>query len=318
MALGADIADNLRLPVVVAPMFLVSSPELVVAACSNGVIAGFPAPNCRSQEELGEWIDRIDADLRDVRAACPETKVAPWGLNVVVHRTNPRLSADLEVAVDRKAPLIFASVGSPHEVVGPVHTYGGKVFADVATLRHARKAADSGVDGLVLLSRGAGGHEGSANPFAFVREVRRFFDGTIVLAGGVSDGASIRAAEILGADLVYMGTAFIAATESLAKDEYRTMLVESDMDDIVTTKALTGLNANMLRPSFTVQGLDPDSLEAHGPIDMQDHTDLEKRKKKRWKDLWAAGHGVGGVNDVQPLAEIVARLEKEYAEACRG
>ncbi|WP_326537422.1 NAD(P)H-dependent flavin oxidoreductase [Pseudorhodoferax sp.] len=304
----------LRLPVLAAPMFLVSGPELVVAASSAGVIGTFPAPNCRTTQELSAWLAQISGALRGAGGLAD----ACWGVNLVVHRTNARLAADLEVVVRHRVPLVIASVGSAAPVVAPVHGYGGLVFTDVVSLKHARQAIAAGVDGLILLTTGAGGHEGTANPFAFVREIRRIFDGPIVLAGCVADGESILAARALGADGVAIGTAFIAATESMASDAYRDMLLQAGMDDILCSSALTGMNANLLRDSFTRAGFDASRYARRpGDVDVGDLIDHDLQKQ-RWKDIWAAGQGAGGVRSVQPAAAIVAQFERGYHAALAG
>jgi len=300
----------LRLPVLAAPMFLVSGPDLVIASARAGIIGTFPAPNCRTSEELSTWLDAIEQAL----AVDQHERPICWGVNLVVHRSNTRMQDDLEVVIRHRVPLVLASVGSAAPIVAPVHAYGGLVFTDVATLRHARLAIAAGVDGLVLLTRGAGGHEGHANPFAFVREVRREFAGPMLLAGCVSDGDSIVAARALGADGVVIGTAFIATPESMASDDYRKMVVDSTMDDVVVSSAMTGMNANLLRESFTRAGLD--SLKYTRPAGDVDVGELYRdMQKKRWKDIWAAGQGVGGVRSVQSVAALVDRLEREMGHA---
>ena len=303
--------QRLRLPVFAAPMFLVSGPDMVVAASRAGIVGTFPAPNCRTSEDLDTWLQEIGQKLSaEANGGVPLW----WAVNLVVHKTNPRLQADLELVIEHRVPLVFASVGSAKPVIEPIHAYGGVVFTDVVTLKHARQAAAAGVDGLILLTSGAGGHEGTANPFAFVREVRRFFDGPIVLAGCVGDGESILAAQALGADYVAVGTALIAATESLASDGYRNMLIDCSMDDIMRSAALSGMSANFLRPSFAAAGIDPNALERHVDIDISQTVDHELQKK-RWKDIWAAGQAVGAVDCVATTAQIVDRLESEYRYA---
>jgi nitronate monooxygenase len=299
--------DRLSLPLIAAPMFLVSGVELVSAACASGVIGAFPTVNCRSPEELDAWLTEIETRLRDRNAApiCP---------NLIVHRSNARLGEDLEVLLRHSPQIIITSVGSPAPVVRPLHDAGAIVLADVASIRHAERAVDAGADGLVLLTAGAGGQTGWLNPFAFVRAVRKFFSGPVVLAGGVSDGQALRAAEVLGCDLAYMGTKFIATRESMADERHKRMLVSSSADDVLLTTAFTGLQTNMLKPSILAAGLDPDDLPAHGAIDIGKDIDIAAReaRPKRWRDIWSAGHSTSGVTDVPAVAELVARTISEY------
>lgn len=308
MSLPAPLAGRLRLPLIAAPMFLVSGPELVIAACRAGVIGSFPTANCRTADELEDWLARIAA------AAGKDETAAPWCPNLIVHRSNPRVADDLAAVVRHRAPLVIASVGSPEAIIPAIHDYGGLVLADVASMRHARKAAAAGADGLVLLTAGAGGQTGWANPFAFVRAVRRFYDGIIVLAGGVSDAAGLRAAEVLGCDLAYMGTRFIATEESMAAPAYKNMLVNSGLDDITLTKAFTGLETNMLRPSIAAAGLDPDALPERGGLNVSQDINPETRGQRRWRDIWSAGHSVDGVDDIPATADLVARLAADYRQ----
>ena len=301
------LQSRLALPLIAAPMFLVSGPELVIAACQNGVMGSFPTANCRSLPELDQWLGRIAKETQGFAPFCP---------NLIVHRSNPRLPDDLALVIKHKAEIVIASVGTPEPVVGPLHDAGCLVLADVASLRHAQKAIAAGVDGLVLLSAGAGGQTGWANPFAFVRAVRQMYDGPIVLAGGISDGVALRAAMALGSDLAYMGTKFIATQESMAADAYKKMLVSSQMDDVLLTKAFTGLQTNMLTPSIIAAGLDLANLPVRGAIDISKDISAAERDKpdpKRWKDIWSAGHSVSGVTDVPTVAELVARTRAEYA-----
>jgi nitronate monooxygenase len=299
--------DRLSLPLIAAPMFLISGVELVSAACASGVIGAFPTVNCRSPEELDAWLTEIETRLRDRNAApiCP---------NLIVHRSNARLGEDLKVLLRHRPEIIVTSVGSPAPVVRPLHESGAIVLADVATIRHAERALEAGADGLVLLTAGAGGQTGWLNPFAFVRAVRKFFSGPIVLAGGVSDGQALRAAQVLGCDLAYMGTKFIATRESMADERHKQMLVASSADDVLLTTAFTGLQTNMLKPSIVAAGLDPDELPARGAIDIGKDIDIAAReaRPKRWRDIWSAGHSTSGVTDVPAVAELVARTIAEY------
>lgn len=312
----ARFRDRLTLPLIAAPMFLVSGVELVAAACRNGVIGAFPTVNCRSSEELEAWLSEIDGRLQrhgDERGRA----AAPLCPNLIVHRSNARLGEDLAVLLRHQCEIVITSVGSPAPVIKPLHDAGALVLADVASIRHAERAVDSGADGLVLLTAGAGGQTGWLNPFAFVRAVRAFFDGPLVLAGGISDGHALRAAQALSCDLAYMGTKFIATRESMADECYKAMLVASSADDILLTTAFTGLQTNMLKPSILVAGLDPDNLPQHGAIDIGNDIDVAAReaRPKRWRDIWSAGHSTSGVTDVPSVADLVARTTAEYHAA---
>jgi nitronate monooxygenase len=320
MPLPAALKNRLRLPLIAAPMFLVSGPALVKAACRSGIIGSFPTANCRTVEELDRWLADVSDDL--LRTA-HETGRAPAPLcpNLIVHRSNPRLADDLAAVLRHKAELVITSVGSPEPVLKPLKDAGCLVLADVASVRHAEKAVAAGVDGLVLLTAGAGGQTGWVNPFAFVRAVRTFWDGIVVMAGGMADGQAVAAAQTLGCDLAYMGTKFIATRESLAKESYKQMLVKSRLDDVLLTRAFTGLETNMLRPSIEAAGLDPDDLPVRGAIDIAKDINAAERDKpdaKRWKDIWSAGHSVSGVSDIPSVAELVERTETEYRSARQG
>ena len=319
--LPAALKGRLRLPLIAAPMFLVSGPALVTAACRAGVIGAFPTANCRTVEELDRWL----ADMGNaLKRAADEAGRAPAPLcpNLIVHRSNPRVAEDLAAVLKAGVELVITSVGSPEPVLKPLKDAGCLVFADVASVRHAEKAVAAGVDGLVLLTAGAGGQTGWANPFAFVRAVRSFWGGIVVMAGGMADGMAdgqaIAAAETLGCDLAYMGTRFIATRESLAKDAYKQMLVRSRLDDVLLTRAFTGLETNMLRPSIKAAGLDPDNLPMRGAIDIAKDINAAERDKpdaRRWKDIWSAGHAVSGVADIPSVADLVDRTAAEYMAA---
>lgn len=301
---------RLRLPVVAAPMFLVSGPELVVAACRAGIGAALPAPNARTLERLDEWLTAIREGIAQHDSGAHPA--GPWGLNLVTHRSYDRLDGEVRLLERHRPPLVITALGGPRPVIDPVHGYGGLVFADVSSVDFARKAVDAGADGLVLVCAGAGGHTGSLSPFAFVAAVREFFDGPIGLAGCIGTGAAIRAAEILGADLAWIGTPFIAARESLASDDYRSMVVEATASDLVLTPALTGANAYYLRRSVERAGLDPDRLSGKTSVDWRD----SQRQLKAWRDIWSAGQGVGTVHRTEPAADIVEKLLREYRQAC--
>lgn len=313
----ASIHARLRLPLIAAPMFLVSGPDLVTAACAAGVVGSFPTANCRTSEQLDTWMSDMtrrlaEAEQRSGRAAAP---VCP---NLIVHRSNTRLADDLTVLLRHKPELVITSVGTPTPVLGPLHDVGARVLVDVASVMHAEKAVAAGADGLVLLTAGAGGQTGWLNPFAFVRAVRRFFQGPLVLAGGMSDGHALRASLALGCELAYMGTRFIATHESMAADAYKAMLVDSSADDILLTRAFTGLQTNMLRPSIVAAGLDPDNLPTRGDIDIAKDISVEGReasRPKRWKDIWSAGHSVSGVERVSSVAEVIDQIKSEFRSA---
>jgi len=302
MAIPASLQNGLTLPVIAAPMFLVSGPDLVVECCNNGVIGTFPSLNQRTTEGYREWLHEIKGRLTPDAAA--------YGVNHIVHPTNPRLMADMMVSVEEKVPLIITSLGAVRDVVDAVHGYGGVVFHDIANVRHARKAAQAGVDGLILVANGAGGHAGVVNPFALVEEVRTFYDGTIILSGCLSTGRDVAAATMMGADFAYMGTRFISTTESMAQAEYKQMIVEAGASDITYTPAVSGIPANFLTPSLVANGIDPKSLPEH-KLDMADEA-------KAWKTVWSAGQGSAGVRDVLATAELCARLKAEYQQAADG
>lgn len=312
----ARFDGRLRLPLIAAPMFLVSGIELVVAACRYGVIGAFPTVNCRSAEELGVWLREIDQRLH-AHADASGARPAPVCPNLIVHRSNARLDEDLSVVLRHAPEIVITSVGSPAPVLARLHDAGALVFADVASIRHAERAAEAGADGLVLLTAGAGGQTGWLNPFVFVRAVRAFFDGPIVLAGGICDGHALRAAQALGCDLAYMGTKFIATDESMADPRYKAMISASTADDILLTRAFTGLQTNMLRPSIVAAGLDPDALPERGGIDIGKDIDIAAReaRPKRWRDIWSAGHSASGVTKVLPVAELIRQTLEEYRAA---
>jgi nitronate monooxygenase len=297
-------------------MFLVSGVDLVVAACRNGVIGAFPTVNCRNPDQLDGWLGDIETRLRrhSDQTGKPAAPVCP---NLIVHRSNARLEHDLRVLLRHKPEIVITSVGSPAPVLAPLHDIGALVFADVASIRHAKRAVAAGADGLVLLTAGAGGQTGWLNPFVFVRAVRGFFGGPIVLAGGIGDGHALRAAHALGCDLAYMGTKFIATRESMADARYKQMLVTSSADDIVLTTAFTGLQTNMLRPSIAAAGLDPDDLPPRGAIDIGKDIDIGARENRptRWRDIWSAGHSTSGVTEVLSVDDLVARTIAEYRAA---
>lgn len=306
MPLPPSLQGRLRLPVVAAPMFLCSGPDLVTACCKEGILGTFPALNQRSTDGFEAWLETIGAALG------PQD--APYGVNLIVHRTNPRVEPDLEVVVRHRVPVVITSLGAVRDVVDAVHSYGGVVFHDVTTRRHAEKAAEAGVDGLILVCAGAGGHAGVLSPFALLSEVREFFDGTILMAGAISRGEHVAAALAMGADLAYMGTRFIATRECMASPEYKAMLADSRAGDIVYTDAISGIPANFLKQSLRAAGLDPDNLPSKEEIDLGKELISEA---KAWKDIWSAGQGVGAITDAPPVAELAARLDSEFEAAIK-
>lgn len=303
-ALPDDLVANTALPLIVAPMFLVSGPDLVIAACQAGVMAAFPAPNARTLDNFQEWLEKISCQVNPKRDA-------PWIQNLVTHRSYQRLRDELDLVCKYRPRIVITALGSPAPVIEAVHSYGGLVFADVNSIALAQKAASTGADGLVLIATGAGGHTGSITAFAFVEAVREFFDGYIVLGGAISSGRAIRAAQILGADLAYSGTRFIATRESMAQEAYREMLVASNVSDLMVTKAFTGANASMLIPSIRAKGLDPDNLKPKTDFDVSGdpHSGM-----KAWKDVWSAGQGIGAIKQIQNVGQVVDDLKREYAE----
>ena len=313
MTLPTLLKDSLALPVIGAPMFIVSGPELVLAQCKAGIVGAFPALNARPAALLDEWLTRIKRELAAFRIANPGRKVAPFAVNQIVHASNDRLLHDVDVCARHEVPIIITSLRAPRDVVDRVHAYGGIVLHDVTNIRHAKKALDEGVDGLILVCAGAGGHAGMLNPMALVHEVRRFYSGTVVLSGAITHGASILAAQALGADLAYVGTRFIACTEADAQPGHKQMLVDGTAADIVYTSYFSGVPGSYLKPSVRAAGLDPDNLPSGDKSRMSFASDRERPKV--WKDIWSAGHGLGLIDDIPPVAEIVARLHREYADA---
>lgn len=309
---GERLRKGLRLPLVAAPMFLVSGPEMVIAACRAGIVGAFPTPNCRTTDDLDAWMAQISSTLAQDEENEPGVLVGPWAANLVVHSSNERLADDLELVAHYRPPIVITALGSPRVVVDRVHNYGGLVFADVNSVAHARKAAATGVDGLVLVCAGAGGHTGQIAPFAFVPAVRSFFDGIIVVAGSVMDGGAVAAVRALGGDLAYAGTRFIVSDESLADPSYKQMVVDGAVDDLICTRAFTGAYANMLRPSIRRAGLDPDTLDDNN---RKPDFSSEGRKNRAWKNIWSAGQGIGAVHSIEPVARIVDAYDRDYHAA---
>ncbi|MDM8355311.1 NAD(P)H-dependent flavin oxidoreductase [Pandoraea communis] len=306
------ILQNLALPVVASPMFIVSYPELVLAQCKAGIVGSFPALNAREPTILEDWLSRMTEELASYKAANPDAVVGPLAVNQIVHQSNQRLEHDVRVCVEHRVPIFITSLRAPpKEVLDAVHSYGGIVLHDVINLRHANKALEAGVDGLILVAAGAGGHAGTLSPFALVGEVRKIFDGPLVLSGAIANGGSILAAQAMGADLAYIGTRFIASTEANASDDYKQAIVDASANDIVYTNLFTGVSGNYIRQSILNAGLDPDDLPT------ADKTAMNFSKAKAWKDIWGAGQGVGLMDDVRPVADIVAQLKQEYDDTRR-
>lgn len=306
MSLPASLEQRLRLPVVAAPMFLISNPRLVLACCANGVVGSFPALNQRDSAGFKAWLEEIEAGLAQLQTP------APYAVNLIVHPTNPRLQADLALCVEHRVPIVITSLGAVKEVVDAVHGYGGLVFHDVTTRRHAEKAAEAGVDGLIAVAAGAGGHAGTWSPFALAAEIRQFFDKTLLLAGCMNHGHEILAAQLLGADLAYMGTRFIATAESHAQNAYKQMLLSAHAADIIHTPAVSGIPASFLRPSLEQAGYDMNALKSSHEQGKLKPIDDEA---KAWKTVWSAGQGVGGIDDLPSARALIKRLHSEYREA---
>lgn len=308
------LLQRLSLPVVSSPMFIVSYPELVLAQCKAGIVGSFPVLNARPPELLDEWLTQIQQALAQHRAEHPDAVIGPIAVNQIVHQSNARLERDVRVCVDHRVPIFITSLRAPiKEMIDAVHAYGGIVLHDVVNLRHAQKALEAGVDGLVLVAAGAGGHAGTLSPFALVGEVRKLFDGPLVLSGSIANGASIFAAQAMGADLAYIGTRFIATREAHAAHAYKQAIVQANAADIVYTNLFTGVHGNYIRQSIVAAGLDPDNL----PVSDKSQMDFGggSSEAKAWKDIWGAGQGVGLVDDIPSVAELVARLKDEYQAA---
>lgn len=315
MTLPQNFNDNLKLPVVAAPMFLVSGPELVIETCKSGVVGTFPALNQRTSDGFENWVITIKQQLAEFESQTGE-KAAPFGVNLIAHRSNPRLEADLDICVKHEVPLIITSLGAVPSLIDKVHGYGGLVFHDVINLKFAKKAAEAGADGLICVSAGAGGHAGEMSPFALVGEIRQFYDKTILLAGCLSSGRDVATAQMMGADLAYIGTRFIATKEAMAQVDYKDMIVKSRAQDIVYTPKISGVYANFLRPSLDRAGIDlamtPDKTE----IDFGSELTMDDEKKKgAWKDIWSAGQGVGSIDDVPHVKDLIHNMKKEYVQA---
>ena len=315
MPLPALLENRLRLPIVGAPMFIVSTPALVVAQCKAGIVGSFPALNARPASQLEDWLSEVTETLASLKRAHPAANIAPFAVNQIVHASNERLEHDVALCVKHRVPIIITSLRPPAEVVSAVHGYGGIVFHDVINRRHAEKAAEQGVDGIIAVCAGAGGHAGLLSPFALVKQVREVYSGTIILAGAMSTGADVLAAQAMGADLAYLGTRFIATLESSAPPGYKQMVVDSGPEDIVYTSLFSGVAANFLRGSVKCTGLDPDHLPAADKARMSFAEG--SHEFKAWRDIWSAGQSVSGIREVSPVGALVDRMAAEY-EAARA
>lgn len=317
MALPKLLEGRLSLPIIGAPMFIVSGPELVIAQCKAGIVGSFPALNARPKEQLTEWLGRIKKELAEYQAQHPDRPVAPFAVNQIAHKSNDRLEYDMRVCVEHQVPIIITSLRPPAEIVNAVHSYGGIVLHDVINVRHAEKALEEGVDGLILVCAGAGGHAGTLSPFALLTEVRRFYNGTICLAGAMTSGAHVLAAQAMGADLAYIGTRFIATEEANAMAEYKQMLIDTTAKDIVYSSLFTGVHGNYLKPAIAKNGMDPDNLPSADKTTMNFGSG-GNTAAKAWRDIWSAGQGVGNIVDAPNVGKLVARMREEYDTAFEG
>ena len=316
MPLSASLTSRLRLPVVAAPLFIISNPDLVIAQCKAGVVGSFPALNARPAEELDRWLERITTELAAYDAQYPDSPSAPFAVNQIVHGSNDRLQHDMDMCVKHKVPIVITSLGAKEFVNDAVHSYGGLVFHDVISNRFAKKAIEKGADGLIAVAAGAGGHAGTLSPFALVQEIREWFDGPLLLSGAISSGQAVLGAQAMGADLGYIGSAFIATQEANAEQGYKQAIVDNAAGDIVYSNLFTGVHGNYLRPSIEAAGLDPDNLPESNPQAMNFGSGGNS-DSKAWKDIWGCGQGIGAVKDVLSTAQLVERLSAEYDEAKR-
>ncbi|MDR6432446.1 nitronate monooxygenase family protein [Brucella pseudogrignonensis] len=314
MALPDILKNKLRIPVVGAPLFIISNPALVLAQCKAGIVGSFPALNARPEAQLDEWLSEITESLAAYNAANPDRPAAPFAVNQIVHRSNKRLEHDLNLCVKYKVPIVISSLGAVPEVNAAIHSYGGIVLHDVINNRHANSAIRKGADGLIAVAAGAGGHAGLLSPFALIQEIREWFDGPLLLSGAIANGGAILAAQAMGADLAYIGSPFIATTEARASDAYKQMIVESNSSDIVYSNYFTGIAGNYLKPSITNSGLDPENLPQADPTKM-DFDKVQQEGAKAWKDIWGCGQGIGAVKKVAPVSQLVERLTSEYTAA---
>lgn len=314
MALPPILKDTLSLPVVGSPLFIISNPDLVIAQCKAGIVGSFPALNARPEPVLEEWLERIASELNDHNKANPENPAAPFAVNQIVHGSNTRLKHDMDMCVKYEVPVVITSLGAKEWVNEMVHSYGGIVLHDIINNRFARKAIEKGADGLIAVAAGAGGHAGTQSPFALIQEIREWFDGPLLLSGSIASGDAVLASQAMGADLAYIGSAFIATDEANAEQAYKQAIVDCGADDIVYSNLFTGVHGNYLRPSIENAGLDPDNLPVSDPKQM-DFGSGGNQDAKAWKDIWGAGQGVGAVKKIGPTADYVAKLKDEYAAA---
>lgn len=314
MAIPASLANKLSIPVIGSPLFIISTPDLVLAQCKAGIIGAFPSLNARPLEQLDEWLTQINEELAAARAANPAAKIAPYAVNLIVHKSNNRIEEDLALCVKHKVPMVITSLGARPEVNAAIHSYGGIVLHDIINIVFAHKALEKGADGLIAVCAGAGGHAGTLSPFALISEIREFFDGALALSGAISNGAQVLAAQAMGADFAYMGSAFIPTHEARAVDGYKDMIVASAAKDIVYSSLFTGVHGNYLAPSVAASGMDPNNLPEGDKATMNFRAG-ESSKGKAWKDVWGAGQGVGGIKSRMSAGEFVEQLKREYAEA---
>ena len=303
--------QNLPLPIIGSPLFIISNPKLVIAQCIAGVVGSMPALNARPAEQLEEWLIEITETLAAYNQANPDNPAAPFAINQIVHKSNDRLEHDMAMCVKYKVPIIITSLGAREDINAAAHSYGGVVLHDIINNKHAHKAIEKGADGLIAVAAGAGGHAGVKSPFALIQEIRQWFDGPIALSGAISTGGAVLAAQAMGADFGYIGSAFIATTEARAADAYKQAIVDSNSDDIVYSNLFTGVHGNYLAPSIRAAGMDPDNLPVSDPSKMNFGGD----KSKAWKDIWGCGQGIGAIDKVQSTADYVAQLKREYAQA---
>lgn len=314
MALPELLRNRLRLPAVAAPLFIISNPDLVIALCKAGIVGSFPALNARGEGEFEKWLIRITEELDAYNQANPDQPAAPFAVNQIVHKSNNRLEEDLALCVKYKVPVVITSLGARVEVNEAIHSYGGLVLHDIINNKFAKKAIEKGADGLIAVAAGAGGHAGTQSPFALIQEIRQWFDGPLLLSGAISRGDSILAAQAMGADLAYLGSTFIATTEANAAQDYKQCLVDSSAEDIVYSNLFTGVHGNYLKPSIIAAGLDPNDLPESDPSKM-DFGSGGNSDKKAWKDIWGCGQGIGAITAIEPAANVVARLSREYKAA---
>ena len=315
MSLPESLQSRLSIPAVAAPLFIISNPDLVIAQCKAGIVGSFPALNARPAETLEIWLQKITQELDAYNSANPEKPAAPFAVNQIVHNSNDRLEHDMELCVKYKVPIVITSLGAKTFVNDAVHSYGGLVFHDVINDRFARKAIEKGADGLIAVAAGAGGHAGAVSPFALVQDIREWFDGPLLLSGAIANGSAILSAQAMGADLAYIGSAFIATEEANADQAYKQCIVDHKAADIVYSNLFTGVHGNYLRPSIEAAGMDPDNLTEGDPSQMDFGSGGEPKKSKAWKDIWGCGQGIGAVKAILPTSELVARLKNEYRAA---